>query len=222
MKFLKFITVLLVSYMLAGTLLAAEKKNSDNNLDVYIIASDDINEDVLGVASPVRISVLQLSTIVEFNQMNELSGTTSYKEHLGSSVVHEINIIVRPTTTLDFKLPLSETTEYIGIVVAYRDLSKNWKLALFKQDKKWYQNGANFLYLQVNADGVMALTKKQASKEIASIELKQKGENIDALNKRQQKKLLKKINKDLALKHSVDLDKGIFMEQASKIAQAGK
>lgn len=207
---------------LYGCVSVPDKKNAKNDLDVFIFSSDDINEDVLGEASPVRVSILQLANAVEFNQMSELSANAGYKTHLGESVLDEVNFTIRPSSQMEFKLPLKDQTEYLGIVVAYRDLSKNWKLALYKQDKKWYQSGGDFLYLQVTSDGVIPLTKNEALTKIAAKKLEQQGQDLQDLTDKEKDKILKQLDKAMEDKKAADLKRGIFIEQSNKNIQVGE
>lgn len=198
------------------------KKDEIKDLDVHIFASEDINEDLLGTPSPVRVTILQLATAIEFNQMSELSKNSDYKSHLGESVLDKVNITMHPAKQEEFKLPLKEKTEYLGIVVAYRDLSKNWKLALYKQDKKWYQKGGNFLYLNVTDEGVIPLNKKDALTLIAEDKLRQKGKELNDLTEKQKKKMIKELNKVVEDKKAADLKRGIFIEKNAASLNIGE
>ena len=193
-----------------------------NELDIFLFATDDINQDILGLPSPVRVTFLQLATVVEFNQMTELATTSNYKAHLGESVLDEINVTLHPSSKVDFKLPLKPDADYLGVVIAYRDLSNNWKLSLFKQEKQWYQKGGNFMYLEVKANGVEQLTKKEAYLKIANAELKEKGKDIKELTEKEKDKIIKEMDKALAVKKKADLEKGLFIQPAEKAVVAGE
>ena len=84
MKMMKFMLLgCVLTFLAACTTLSPKKSNSEGILDVYVFADDDINRNLLGEPSPVKLSVLQLISEVEFNQMNELSSSGTYKTHLG-------------------------------------------------------------------------------------------------------------------------------------------
>lgn len=212
----------LIAFSIYGCVSVPTPKPEKNELDIYLFADEDINEDILGMPSPVRLSFLQLATVVEFNQMTELATTSNYKTHLGESVLDEINVTLHPNATVDFKLPLKDEADYLGIVIAYRDLSNNWKLSLLKQEKQWYQKGGNFLYLQVKSDGIVQLERKEALLRIAEEDLKKKGQDIKEMTEKQKEKLLKEMEKALESKKKADLKKGIFIQSAENAVIVGE
>ena len=113
---------------------------------------------------------------------------------------------------LNFKLPLNDKANYIGIVAAYRELDKNWKMSLYKQDKKWYQKGGNFLYLEVKNDGFIQLNRETAMKKILEKKIKDQGKQLEELTIKQKEKLQKSVEKIMDGKKAADLKKGIYMQ----------
>lgn len=199
-------------FLAACSTLSPKKSDSEGILDVYVFADDDINKNVLGEPSPVKLSILQLISEVEFNQMNELSSSGTYKTHLGSSVLEETNIMVRPGQKLDFKLPMNDRADYLGVVVALRDVEKKWKFSLYKQHLRWYQSGGEFLYLEVRDEGVVQLTKGEALDKMLEKKLADEKVNLDELTEQQQLKLKKDIQKMMDAKKPADLKKGIYIQ----------
>ena len=199
---------------LSASLLACSsipKKETDSStFDIQIFADEDINLNLLNDPSPVRINVLQMKTVVEFNQMNALSPDGDYKKHLGDSVLDDISLLIRPKSSLEFKIPIKEASNYLGIVAAYRDLDNNWKFALYQQDKKWYQRGGEYLYLHVKADGIHQLSRKEAIKKILSEDLQKKGQSLTELGEEEKQKLSKDIERMMNKKKPADLKNGIF------------
>lgn len=214
---MKITKLILLTYIIiflnACNSLSLQKSSSkDNELEVYIFAENDINPNLLAEPSPLRMSILQLNSEIEFNQMNELTLEDTYKKHLGESVFEEMNIIIRPGEHLNFKLPLNDKANYIGIVAAYRELDKNWKMSLYKQDKKWYQKGGNFLYLEVKNDGFIQLNRETAMKKILEKKIKDQGKQLEELTIKQKEKLQKSVEKIMDGKKAADLKKGIYMQ----------
>ena len=214
---MKITKLILLTYIIiflnACNSLSLQKSSSkDNELEVYIFAENDINPNLLAEPSPLRMSILQLNSEIEFNQMNELTLEDTYKKHLGESVFEEMNIIIRPSEHLNFKLPLNDKANYIGIVAAYRELDKNWKMSLYKQDKKWYQKGGNFLYLEVKNDGFIQLNRETAMKKILEKKIKDQGKQLEELTIEQKEKLQKSVEKIMDGKKAADLKKGIYMQ----------
>lgn len=201
------------------------KNPQKSELDVRIFADKDINPDVLGTPSPIRLSFLQLSTVVEFDQMNELSkdGST-YKSHLGDSVQDEINVTIRPEESLNFQLPLKEEAKYLGILAAFRDPNNQWKISLLKQDKQWYQKNvkSDFLFIHVKANGIEQLTKAQAMDKILQENLTKQGKQLKDLTKEQKQKMLKEIDKALKSRKPANLKRGIFIQSSEIVDKASQ
>ena len=199
-------------FLAACSTLSPNKSNSEGILDVYVFADDDINRNLLGEPSPVKLSVLQLISEVEFNQMNELSSSGTYKTHLGSSVLEETNVMVRPGQNLNFKLPMNERADYLGVVVALRDVEKKWKFSLYKQHLRWYQRGGEFLYLEVKDEGVIQLSKSEALDKILEKKLTDEKVNLEEMTEKQRLKLKDGIQKMMDEKKPANLKKGIYIQ----------
>lgn len=193
------------------------KAKEDAQIDVYLIADKDINQDVLGIPSPVRLSFLQLASEIEFRQMMQMNTEDMpYVEFLGESVLDETNVTIRPNQILDFKLPLNDKANYLGVVAAYRDDESTWKNALTKQEKRWYQlKDANFLYLHITANSVIQLQKQAALEKMLAMRLQEQGEDVAKLAEDQKKKLLKQMKQQMKSGQRADLSKGYFAEQNS-------
>ena len=201
-----------LTFLAACTTLSPKKSNSEGILDVYVFADDNINRNLLGEPSPVKLSVLQLISEVEFNQMNELSSSGTYKTHLGSSVLEETNVMVRPGKNLNFKLPMNERADYLGVVVALRDVEKKWKFSLYKQHLRWYQRGGEFLYLEVKDEGVIQLSKSEALDKILEKKLTDEKVNLEEMTEKQRLKLKDGIQKMMDEKKPANLKKGIYIQ----------
>ena len=199
-------------FLAACSTLSPNKSNSEGILDVYVFADDNINRNLLGEPSPVKLSVLQLISEVEFNQMNELSSSGTYKTHLGSSVLEETNVMVRPGKNLNFKLPMNERADYLGVVVALRDVEKKWKFSLYKQHLRWYQRGGEFLYLEVKDEGVIQLSKSEALDKILEKKLADEKVNLEEMTEKQRLKLKDGIQKMMDEKKPANLKKGIYIQ----------
>ncbi|WP_353173899.1 type VI secretion system lipoprotein TssJ [Acinetobacter rudis] len=213
MEIMKFVLLgWVLVFLTACSTLSPKKTNSEGILDVYVFADNDINQNLLGEPSPVKLSILQLISEVEFNQMNELSSSGSYKTHLGSSVLEETHIMVRPGQKLDFKLPMNDRADYLGVVVALRDVEKKWKFSLYKQHLRWYQRGGEFLYLEVKDEGVVQLSKSEALDKLLEKKLAEEKVNLDEMTEKQKLKLKDGIEKMMDEKKPADLKKGIYIQ----------
>lgn len=208
--------VLLPIVVLCGCVsLSLEGDKTSSEIEVILISDSNINEDVLGVASPVRLTLLQLSSEIQFRQLPQMiNDDKSYAEILGAEMLGQTQVMIRPNEFLDFKLSLSNKTKYLGVVTAYRDESNNWKSVFQKQDKRWYQVGDNyFLYLHVQSQGVVQLSKQEALDKILAFKLKEHGKSIEdfkKLTKHEQDKVLKRLEKLFEKPMVADMSKGYF------------
>lgn len=215
---ISFLMMAFVSLFLLGGCASLGKSSAKKTteVDVHVMADWDINQDVLGIPSPVRLSFLQLASEIEFRQMMQMNtDDVPYTEFLGKSVLDETNVVIRPDQILDFKLPLNEKTRYLGVVAAYRDEGSAWKTVLSKQESRWYQfDDTNFLYLQVMADNMVQLSEEDASEKILAKTLKAQGEDVTALSEKQKGKLLRQVRKQMKNRQPVDWSKGYFAVRA--------
>ncbi|QOW47026.1 MULTISPECIES: type VI secretion system lipoprotein TssJ [Acinetobacter] len=207
----KYVLIMCLSMVLMACNAIPKKNTEKNEIDVYIFADEDINRNLLNDPSPVKVNLLQLKTEVEFNQMNELSPDGTYKKHLGESVIDDLSMMIRPKSHLEFKLPKKEEAPYLGIVAAYRDLNNKWKLSFYKQDKRWYQIGGEYLYLDIKADGIHQITQKEAIEKILNAKLEKEGKDLAEMTEKEKEKWRKKIEKIMEKKKAANLEKGIYI-----------
>ncbi len=211
MKGLKYLLIMCLSMLMMACNTLPKKNSEKKEIDVYIFADEDINRNSLNDPSPVKINLLQLTTDVEFKQMSDLSPDGTYKKYLGETVIDDVSIMVRPKTQTEFKLAEKSEADYLGIVIAYSNLNNKWKLSFYKQDKKWYQTGGEYLYLDVKADGIYQLSKKEALEKILDAKLEKEGKNLAEMTEKQKQKMLKSIEKMMEKKKAADLKKGIYI-----------
>lgn len=210
------LTMLSLTLISCATTSGNNKKSGEEELKVYLFADEDVNKDVYNIPSPTRMTFLQLASVIEFNQLNEITNDDNYAVHLGDSVLDEINVVIKPEEILDFELPLKEGTKYIGVIAAFQDTNNDWKLALRKQLPVRWQRNVNFLYLNVRANDIAQLSKDDAVLKIASQQLQEKGEDINSLEDFEKKKLLRNTAKDLTKKRPKDMSKGLFLQANDK------
>lgn len=201
--------------------LSSNDDKAPSEIDVILMADPDINEDVLGIPSPVRLTLLQLSSEIQFRQLPQMaSDDKSYETLLGGSMLEQTQVMLRPDELLEFKLPLNEKTKYLGVITAYRDESNDWKSSLQKQEKRWYQVKDNhFLYLYIQPQSVTQLSKQEALSKMLAFKLKEQGKSIEdfeKLTKREQDRVLKKLEKALEKSTPADMSKGYFSSSNSK------
>ncbi|MBP6563658.1 MAG: type VI secretion system lipoprotein TssJ, partial [Neisseriaceae bacterium] len=125
-----------------------------------VLVAEDVNRSISGRPSPVRLDVYQLTANHEFNQSDYFDLADNAEESLGDKLIQRDRHMVRPGALMNLTMQLDSHTKYVGIVAGYREYDeKKWKLTLVKQDKKWFQVGGDYLYLQINADGIYKVGK---------------------------------------------------------------
>ena len=127
-------------------------------------------------------------------------------------MLEETNVMVRPGKNLNFKLPMNERADYLGVVVALRDVEKKWKFSLYKQHLRWYQRGGEFLYLEVKDEGVIQLSKSEALDKILEKKLTDEKVNLEEMTEKQRLKLKDGIQKMMDEKKPANLKKGIYIQ----------
>lgn len=194
-------------------------ENNKDYLDVYVIADATINPDILGVPSPVRLHLLQLSSEIEFRQMSQINTEESpYSEFLGNSVLEETGIVVRPDQMLDFKLPLSADSSYLGVVSEFRDENIPWKSTFQRQKKTWrLAKRTNFIYLHITPDGVLQLSEPDALSMILTKKANEQKLDLDGLSEKDRVQAIKQIREQLKQPTPSDPLKGYFSQSQQNL-----
>ncbi|MBU2870470.1 type VI secretion system lipoprotein TssJ [Colwellia sp. E2M01] len=96
--------------------------------DVNFNASEDINPDMNGRASPVVIKVLELSSRTIFDTQDFFTLYESPEDILGPDLLRKDELELQPDELKKYKMELDKNTRYVGFVVAYRDIdSSRWR-----------------------------------------------------------------------------------------------
>ena len=177
-----------------------ESDESGDKLDIQIIVSPEVNPDIVGRPSPVRLDFYQLSSDEEFKQAEYSDLVHKASEKLGDKLIQHDQYMLHPDSVKVFTPTLDSDLKYLGVVVSYQNLYQSeWKLVLLKQNDRWYQLGKKYLYLKVDKNAVSQLSgaeMKKLLKEYKERHPEQK--NIKGSGK--------------ASKEKNDLSKGIFRE----------
>ena len=97
-------------------------------LDIRLTASGDLNPDISGRPSPLVVRLYELKAPSIFEQADFFSLYDYGKETLGPDFVALEELTLKPGEQLDMKLALDNSTNYIAIMGAYRDMNgSNWR-----------------------------------------------------------------------------------------------
>ncbi len=197
--------LILISFLMLGACASNHKppKESDESgekINVQIIVAPDVNPDMVGRPSPVRLDLYQLTSDGEFKQSNYFDLINETKEKLGDKLIQHNQYMLHPDTVKVFPVKVDSHLKYFGVVVSYRDLNESqWRLMLLKQDKRWYQFGRQYLYLNIGKNTVSQLSKQEMREMLKEY----KERHPEQKNIRESGKARKEAN---------DLSKGIFRE----------
>ncbi|MDW1627280.1 type VI secretion system lipoprotein TssJ [Vibrio sp. Y176] len=134
-KFYQYI-LLLISMALFGC--SAANLVVDPYSDLEIAASYNINPDSNGRPSPVVVYVFELTSNTIFESQDFFSIYEESEKVLGPDLVNKYEVSLTPGQKETYQASMSPKTEYLGIVVAFRDIeNSNWRQVI-KVDKTGY------------------------------------------------------------------------------------
>lgn len=100
-------------------------------LDLTLTASEEVNPDLHGRASPVVVQLLELKHPVAFEQADFFSLYGHAEQALPKDWVSSEELELRPGEQVVLKLRSEPQSRYVGVVAAYRDLPHvQWRWVL--------------------------------------------------------------------------------------------
>ncbi|HHX8646453.1 type VI secretion system lipoprotein TssJ [Vibrio antiquarius] len=128
--------LLLISMVLFGC--SAANLVVDPYSDLEITANHNINPDSNGRPSPVVVYVFELTSNTLFESQDFFSIYEESEKVLGPDLVNKYEISLTPGQKEIYQASMSPKTEYLGIVVAFRDIeNSNWRQVI-EVDKTGY------------------------------------------------------------------------------------
>lgn len=202
---------LVFSYAFGVTHLYAGEK--DKTVYVKIFTNENLNKDVEGNASPLKIIFLQLLKKASFEQMDEGHLDDNFKEYFGSDLLEEYSLMIEPDEIQDFSLDVNPDAKYLGVIMMLRELNDDWKYLYEKQDLKLFSKKKNYLNLEISEDKLVQLNVSEAAKLTLNKQLRKlekEGLDVSILSENSKKKLETKIKKESIPKAKASLEKGIY------------
>lgn len=139
-----------------------ESDESGEKIMIQIITTPDINPNIMGNASPIRIDLYQLTSSNEFKMADYFALTDKPGNILGDKLIQHNQFILHPDTVTVLPMKLDSNLKYIGIVANYRNLMESdWRLSLIKQNRYWYQVGGRYLYLKLDRSAITQISKSE-------------------------------------------------------------
>lgn len=156
---LRILSLLLVAFLLPG----CSWMNPYSNLtkvNIRLNGSDYLNPDLRGRPSPVVVRIFELKNAVNFTNADFFSLYSDAKNVLGEDLVAVEEMELTPKQKIHLRYRVANTSQYVGIIAAYRDLSSaNWRYVVKTAPKER-------LYVNVilTSDGIYKNTDPRAHK----------------------------------------------------------
>ena len=96
--------------------------------EFFLNASNDVNPDLRGRASPVVVTILELVSRSKFDQLNFFDLYDNTSASLGPDLLQKYTIVMHPNSNTVEKLKLKAQTHFVAIFVAYQKVKKaRWR-----------------------------------------------------------------------------------------------
>jgi type VI secretion system protein VasD len=109
-----------LSLVLVATGLVACVKENPTVLVATVVASQDVNPDGAGRASPVALRIYELKDRETFESASFFDLYERGQQTLGADLLNSTEIKLVPGGTKDLRLELSPDARFVGVVAAYR------------------------------------------------------------------------------------------------------
>jgi type VI secretion system protein VasD len=119
-------------------------------LNLRLTASDQLNPDLTGRPSPIVVRLYELKHAVAFENADFFSLYERPREALAPDMVATEELELRPGETVELKLSVEKTSRYVGVVAAYRDLSR----AAWRETLHLVAQGVTDVDLTLDQDGI--------------------------------------------------------------------
>lgn len=96
--------------------------------DITLTTSNNVNPDMNGRPSPVRLFIYELKSTTAFNNADFFALYDSSIAALGTELVNREDLELKPGETLEFSREFAADTRFLGIIAAYRNIdTSTWK-----------------------------------------------------------------------------------------------
>lgn len=167
------------------------------SVDLLMISSENINPDISGQASPIKVDIYQLIDKQKFNSLNYIQLSQS-KELLKDDVVDKKEIMMYPDKLHLGKLKLNPEAKYLAMVAGFRHIDNSkWKHIFIRQPLTYEHPFDDYLYLKIDKLDLIQMSKEEMKTELKKYSEKHPKD--------------KRLNKKGKVKQSeFDYSKGIF------------
>jgi len=129
---------------------------------IDIAASDDVNPDGKGYASPIQLKVYELSSRSTFDNLDFERAYNNAQTLLSDELVSEVILTLQPNESIRHTISLSENTRFIAIIAGFIDIdSTRWKHVYDVNPFGYYNHE-----LTLNSKGIIAGITKEDTPEL--------------------------------------------------------
>lgn len=151
--------VFVLAWLMAGLLSAcgATRFIVDPTAKVRLTATDDVNPDVRGRASPVVVRVMELADRAAFDSLDFDAVWSNAEVALSDQLLSSREQVLLPKQTVEYRVVLDRRARFIAVVAAFRAIDEaRWKL-VYAVDSDWLSRhwvivSANSVTLQDKRD----------------------------------------------------------------------
>jgi type VI secretion system protein VasD len=113
---------------LASVTLDQIMKPSPTEMEVQLSATNDVNPDPDGKASPIVVRVYELKTLAAFDNQGFFDLYDNDTDLLGDDLQVRDEFDLSPEETISFERELKEGSRFIAVIAAYQDLDNaTWR-----------------------------------------------------------------------------------------------
>jgi type VI secretion system protein VasD len=122
------IALAMLGLLLMAGCASAPRAPVPQTLHVRLTASDDVNPDTTGRASPIVVRVFQLHDASSFGTADFFAIYDHEKETLAADLIGSAEYVLRPGETRDLELQPDPNVQNLGFLAAFRDLpNSQWR-----------------------------------------------------------------------------------------------
>ena len=155
----KLLSLFLVASLLTGC--SWMNPYSDvTKVNMRLNGSDYLNPDLRGRPSPIVVRVYELKNAVSFMNADFFSLYNDPKSVLGEDLIAVEEMELTPRKQLHLRYRVTETSKYVGVIAAYRDISSaDWRYVVETSPKEILD-----VNLVFTSDGIYKNTDPRATK----------------------------------------------------------
>lgn len=125
---LRLTPIAVLTLLLCSGCSALSPYSNLTKLDLALSTSDQLNPDLDGRPSPIVVRLFELKHPVAFENADFFSLYERPRETLSPDFVASEELELRPGERYALKLSINESSRYVGVIAAYRDLPRSqWR-----------------------------------------------------------------------------------------------